>query len=1293
MATATPDSIPRAPPLPAPPLRRARDAAYRFIYPGHPSHSSSAQGGQDEDRIVLGGFSRVSPGLSQNATASHKTGLEINTIAINESGTHALLGGKEIFKTVRVEDRKCTEDLNLRTAIRSRPTDASGQPKQRAAVDIHDVAWAKGDCGDFVAAATSSGKIILYNLGRAGLPPVQLYEHFRQVHKVTFNPHRGNLLLSGSQDGTVKLWDLRDVQKGPSSTLQSKRKYSGQSDGVRDVKWSPTEGVDFAFGTDSGWVQRWDMRNFKTAKVKIPAHGMTCTAIDWHPDGKHLVSASAEKTVRVWDFSSGNRRQKSWEIKTPYPVLNARWRPSCESSMPHDRGARQCTQLVTAYDRDHPFIHIWDFRRPALPFREMVCYNTAPTDLLWHSQDLLWTVGREGIFVQSDIQHAPKVIEKRNMQAFAVSPTGDVNFVTQKRSSRRMAKRRGPPSLPSKTSSGLSQQSSPEHAVLSRSWADDSLDESFLSVHPLKTRNTSAAHSRTSSISHTPPIHYAGTVATVKLDDILLNRKSFRPHQAACRGALPTVLDPHVFAYFAQRYNFRTLTDGATKEALHSVERAFHQNAVFAEKAGQYRNGQSWSIIGFVVIRHLNHRVEKKKCRRYDDELRKAKPLPGLSLAERAKRMLDEHTTSPKQSPSSLRPVSMISRQLAAPEVPESTSNVPTPLARPVADSSMPAQSAYAALPDPDHENDLLLPPILASKHPETVRQPERQVMDSRLTSTNLDGLQRYNSDGALEDRRIRVDTWRVQPKAPLNLDLVDANGIKIPPRLEKHDSNESFTFLTSSADSREPSMPASFTSVNSGPNEMVSERPSRPRMVTRMSMTTSPEAQQDSPESNPYYLYGVESQHPMNADYSFKKEPRPNRDGPRREVVSHDLEALTRMNQVSFASVSHANRSSSDGVKAGTSDGLGRLEAPPSPNAKPGRLWLQDSITKPTTLQHATVSAPADLAADLQDNKPHGTGPMNDLLPSDDDVDIEEGKPFSLIEMLRELVVYHTSSQPDAQMLSHLLLMLVPLLPRKHLLPKTEVDHTLAVYTEHFAATGYSAEEIGIVFESSFDHLFKAGVQPLQVESILATYHEQLMSARLFNEAAFLRRLAYPAYPAVYDEAMKDNSISFKCGNCSKPITNGDDKLRCETCSARKAPCPICWSEVSPFTAAMSKKRPTPHNDSANVKPRTRSALYSTCLLCNHSSHAACLRTWFIDAGETDGGCPTESCLCDCVNGLWRLEKAGRAGERRRALQKGRVRSDDWRASESPAAERARGDLAPSQRGGRGRGRGGGSV
>jgi WD40 repeat protein len=148
-------------------------------------------------------------------------------------------------------------------------------------------------------------------------------------------------------------------------------------------------------------------------KAKVSGHLLACNAVDWHPDGKHIVSAGSDKMIRVFDVSVNRPKKATWEIKTPYPVMNARWRPSCESSIKSDNGANLCVQVLACYSPEVPILHLWDFRRPHLPFRELAPYASAPTGLNWHSQDLLWTVGREGIFMQTDLHYVPKAIETR----------------------------------------------------------------------------------------------------------------------------------------------------------------------------------------------------------------------------------------------------------------------------------------------------------------------------------------------------------------------------------------------------------------------------------------------------------------------------------------------------------------------------------------------------------------------------------------------------------------------------------------------------------------------------------------------------------------------------------------------------------------------------------------------------------------------------------------------------------------------------------------------------------------
>lgn len=883
MSVAAP-SIPNAPPLPAPrPFQRAREAANRIF--GYTSRPPSPQNEQNNAFNSVNRFASL--GATQNATASHRTGLEINTVSINESGSHALLGGKEIFKTVKVENGVCVEDVNLRTAIRSTPTQASGKPRQVYTIDIDDVAWAKGASGDYVAAATSSGKIILYDLGHAGLPAAQLHEHYRQVHRITFNPHRGSLLLSGSQDGTVRLWDVRDARRHAGSTqrsstpatskMQSKSKFAGQSDSVRDVKWSPTDGVDFAFGTDSGWVQIWDMRNLKQPKIKIPAHATACTSVDWHPDGKHVASAGLEKLIRVWDVSSNNRKKPSWEIKTPYPVSNARWRPPCESSVPGDYGARQSTQVVAAYDRQHPVLHIWDFRRPAFPFREMTPHPEAPTDLLWHSQDLLWTVGRDGVFLQSDIQHARKVMDNVSVNVAAISATGELTAATMRRVPRRQPNLPPPTAPTSAPGDQLSQSADP--GLISRSWADDSLDNSFLSAHPEMRRDRSVSKGSRPSISGTPPSLSKSRV--VGLDHVFGQHKPHRPQQDTWRMQLPHPtfhIDPAVTAHIASNAAVKYQDESTSDNNLANVENIFKRNVKVYAEAGMIDLAQTWQLAGEVTLMHLRRRENFYKAR----------------------------------------------------------------------------------------------------------EESQRAVA-------------------------VKINT---------------------PSK-------------TQSADT--------------------------------------------------------------------------------------------------FA-------------------------APPS-NLAP----------------HARVEA-------------------------------EEGWIYELGGFLRELIRCNTGGERmSPQTAAHLILVLGPCLPETRPLSRKAAEAAVASYTEAYEAAGHETDEIPGLIHRCLSHLTKSGLQPLQVESILATYHEELLRNRLFVEAAELRNLCHPAFPAVYDQVPRDFSVSLACGACGKPLAlNVLGKPKCDFCAAKPLACPVCWQAESPF-----------------VDNPVGPSLRSQCLLCNHGGHAACMYQMLVV--EKVGGCPTQGCLCDC--------------------------------------------------------------
>jgi WD40 repeat protein len=1155
---------------------------------------------------------------------SHRTGLHINAVALNESGTHALIGGKGIFKTVKVEGGHCAEDLNLRTTILSTPKNASGAPRDIYQIDIADVAWAKRDYSNYVVAATSSGKIILYNLGIAGLQGTLLHEHSRQVHKLTFNPHSGNLLLSGSQDGTVRLWDLR-AYKTPASTLHSRSKFSGHAGGVRDVKWSPTDGFDFAFGTDNGDIQRWDWRNHHVAKVKVSGHLQACNAVDWHPDGKHIVSAGSDKTIRVFDISVNRPKKATWEIKTPYPVMNARWRPSCESSIKTDNGANLCVQVLACYSPEIPILHLWDLRRPHIPFRELAPYASAPTGLNWHSQDLLWTVGREGIFMQTDMHYVPKALERRNLQALAVSPRNETIFVAQARKAKNTSSIQRPV-----IDLGQGHGQSPRGELSSRSWADDSLDQTFLSIAPPNRQHIrSDSHPRVqgaSSGSATP--HNDRTAKpTIKLDDILFNRKSCRPVQASCRGSLPdpglSFAAPELMMHHMVR-SLETMNMGEVRAHTLKVIDLCMQSAAFA---GAMRLYQSWKIVEFCVSNHL--REKEVLCRQLAEraEIGSHSSNPKrMNIADLAMRFAIQYTKSPSQSPLSMQPVSSVIHHLA---LPESTSNVPTPLVRPTTNSKL---SNLLPLPDTIDET-LTLPPSLVQEQSalaaSLLHANARSGDDGNrpLTAKNLTDLETQQIKDEADEHLNRVERWSAQPQYSRRFEDPENRGSPIMPMLEKHDSQESFKFLEGSFDSGSAYFPGSLSSFESS-NKLVAERPSR-GTVRKM----DDEARDGSVPTHESMLF--EGSGTLADSRNVDQQVFSNSLGSAPEITS------TWSPERSISADSPVEPEVSGMSLDGSPVEVRSVHAPGTPAiSQPDDTQIPDVRSPFATSDHEHISpSDHDIGSIHAVETTHN--PENPAHAADY-IDLEDGKPWTLVEMLSQLITFYTIEQPNPQAVTSLLMILCPLLPLTHPLPESNVKRTIRIYLHHAIDNLHlDLSEISRWFQlCAYERPLQSGLQPLQIEAVLATYHEQLISRQDFSSAAQLRKIAYPAYPAVYEDFLSGNDVHFRCGSCGKAVAPDSRKQAvCAKCDSHvtqqlKA-CTICWEKESPWSSAVAdfgNSQEDGENDSVVGRKRKYTRLLTACTACGHSGHAACYQYWF---GSAKGaGCPTEGCLCSCVGG-----------------------------------------------------------
>ncbi|RIB02627.1 WD40 repeat-like protein [Gigaspora rosea] len=117
---------------------------------------------------------------------------------------------------------------------------------------------------------------------------------------------RGNeIIVSGSDDGTIKIWDLR--QKDAVDTFSHQYQITATC-------FSEAGDLVFSGSLDND-IAAWDLRK-KSIVYILKGHQDTISGIKLSPDGSYLLSNSMDDTVRIWDvkpFAPANRLLKIFE--------------------------------------------------------------------------------------------------------------------------------------------------------------------------------------------------------------------------------------------------------------------------------------------------------------------------------------------------------------------------------------------------------------------------------------------------------------------------------------------------------------------------------------------------------------------------------------------------------------------------------------------------------------------------------------------------------------------------------------------------------------------------------------------------------------------------------------------------------------------------------------------------------------------------------------------------------------------------------------------------------------------
>lgn len=170
---------------------------------------------------------------------------------------------------------------------------------QPFAGNVKDLAW-----------SPDSQRIVVVGEGRERFGHVIMMEtgtsvgeiagHSKTINSCDFRPSRPFRIITGSEDNFVGIYE------GP--PFKFKSQLGDHTRFVQSVRYSP-DGQLFATAGFDGKLFLYNANDYSKVGEFIntdekAAHGGGIYAISWSPDGKQLLSASGDKTCKIWDAST-----------------------------------------------------------------------------------------------------------------------------------------------------------------------------------------------------------------------------------------------------------------------------------------------------------------------------------------------------------------------------------------------------------------------------------------------------------------------------------------------------------------------------------------------------------------------------------------------------------------------------------------------------------------------------------------------------------------------------------------------------------------------------------------------------------------------------------------------------------------------------------------------------------------------------------------------------------------------------------------------------------------------------
>ncbi|KFY00046.1 hypothetical protein V490_01514 [Pseudogymnoascus sp. VKM F-3557] len=167
--------------------------------------------------------------------------------------------------------------------------------------------------------AASSGVISIYDLERFTAPPEVLKwpTSTDTITTVQFNQVETSILASCATDRSIVLYDLRTSMPLAKTVLN----FASNA-----IAWNPMEAFNFAVANEDHNIYVFDMRKMNKALNVLKDHVAAVMDVEYSPTGEELVSASYDRTIRIWKARSGHSRD-IYHTKRMQRVFSTKFTP------------------------------------------------------------------------------------------------------------------------------------------------------------------------------------------------------------------------------------------------------------------------------------------------------------------------------------------------------------------------------------------------------------------------------------------------------------------------------------------------------------------------------------------------------------------------------------------------------------------------------------------------------------------------------------------------------------------------------------------------------------------------------------------------------------------------------------------------------------------------------------------------------------------------------------------------------------------------------------------------------